>query len=455
MSGGLAPSKSTVYVSNLPFSLTNNDLHKLFTKYGKVVKVTIVKDKDTRQSKGVAFVLFLDRESAHNCARAVNNKQLFGRTVKASIAVDNGRATEFIRRRNYTDKTKCYECGDTGHLSYACPKNILGEREPPKKKEKKKKKKADQPEHVEEEEESEEEGEDPTLDSLSQAIAFQQARIEEENETQKKQARLSQEEGAHASTSSDSKKPRIKKSTYFSDEEELTSHVIISQAEFPRQLEAERHRRIASLLKLLEITRLLLVSAPPDKPWSGMGDKRSPTRPKRQPKPSSDEGFWDCSVCTYKNTAEAFKCMMCDVRKGTSTRKPRPVSQLVSQQQVTQQFVLPLQPKKEKKERVEREKSDREPALKKNSHKKMRPRLKNIDRSSAQHLEVTVGDLTVIITDFKEKAKPSSTSATPSSTASTADHHSQNGSSSENTEKGLSRSSSPRGEGSSVNGESH
>lgn len=54
------------------------------------------------------------------------------------------------------------------------------------------------------------------------------------------------------------------------------------------------------------------------------------------------------------------------------TRKPRPVSQLVSQQQVTQQFVLPSQPKKEKKERAEREKSDREPALKKNSHKKMR-----------------------------------------------------------------------------------
>nr|KAF6498615.1 YY1 associated factor 2 [Rousettus aegyptiacus] len=51
-----------------------------------------------------------------------------------------------------------------------------------------------------------------------------------------------------------------------------------------------------------------------------MGDKKSPTRPKRQPKPSSDEGYWDCSVCTFRNSAEAFKCMMCDVRKGTSTR---------------------------------------------------------------------------------------------------------------------------------------
>lgn len=43
-----------------------------FTYY----RVTIVKDKDTRRSKGVAFVLFLDRESARNCVRAINNKQV-------------------------------------------------------------------------------------------------------------------------------------------------------------------------------------------------------------------------------------------------------------------------------------------------------------------------------------------------------------------------------------------
>lgn len=218
MSGGLAPSKSTVYVSNIPFSLTNSDLHKLCSKYGKVVKVTVVKDKQTRMSKGVAFVLFLDRESAHNCSRSLNNKQLFGRTVKASIAIDNGRATEFIRRRNYSDKSKCYECGEEGHLSYACPKNLLGEREPPPKKEKKKKKKLQQPEEPEEPEDSEEEGEDPALDSLSQAIAFQQARIEEEEKRRKQVT----EDLSQASTSEDTHKPKIKKSAYFSDEEELS-----------------------------------------------------------------------------------------------------------------------------------------------------------------------------------------------------------------------------------------
>lgn len=69
------------------------------------------------------------------------SSQMFGRRLKSSIAVDNGRSAEFIRRRNYPDKKRCYECGDEGHLSYACSKNALGDREPPPKKERKRKKK--------------------------------------------------------------------------------------------------------------------------------------------------------------------------------------------------------------------------------------------------------------------------------------------------------------------------
>ncbi|KAK3741808.1 hypothetical protein QZH41_010438, partial [Actinostola sp. cb2023] len=168
----------------------------VFSRYGKVVnnlfisvcllllsanqsifclsyRVTILKDKVTRESKGVAFILFLDRQTAQNAVTSINQKQMFGRTIKCCIAKDNGRTTEFIRRKEYPDKSRCYECGESGHLSYECPKNVLGERErPPKKLKKKKRKYQEEEEEEEEEEELDEvgEGEDPSEWSLGAAI---------------------------------------------------------------------------------------------------------------------------------------------------------------------------------------------------------------------------------------------------------------------------------------------
>lgn len=130
-SGGLAPSKSTVYVSNLDYTLTNSDLHTIFSTFGKVAKVTVLKDRRTRQSRGVAFILFVSRDDALKAVKGIDKKLLNGRTLSASIAADNGRAPEFIRRKIYKDKSRCYECGEEGHLSYECPKNSLGARERP------------------------------------------------------------------------------------------------------------------------------------------------------------------------------------------------------------------------------------------------------------------------------------------------------------------------------------
>uniref|UniRef100_A0A8C5AE93 RING1 and YY1 binding protein n=1 Tax=Gadus morhua TaxID=8049 RepID=A0A8C5AE93_GADMO len=245
-----------------------------------------------------------------------------------------------------------------------------------------------------------------------------------------------------------------------------------------------------------------------------MGDKKSPTRPKRQAKPSADDGYWDCSVCTFKNTAEAFKCSICDVRKGTSTRKPRINSQLVAQQ-VAQQYPMPPPAKKERREpegrpygegrpeaerpeRVEKgdkdkesppaikDKPDREkdislavtkkPGSKKNRPKTdhqsppsdkhsiqsgksatktnktktsshiSRPKLKNVDRSTAQQLAITVGNVTVIITDFKEKTRSSSTSSSTVTSSSAASEHLHQSSGSECMDKGSSRASTPKGD---------
>ncbi|KAB2031537.1 hypothetical protein ES319_D05G310700v1 [Gossypium barbadense] len=118
-SGGLAPSKSTLHVSNLDYSLTNSDLHTFFSTFGKIACVAVLKDCTTRNSKGVAFVQFVFREDALSAASVMHGKILNGKTLSVSIAVDNGRAPE------------CYECRVGWHLSYECPKNRLGPRERP------------------------------------------------------------------------------------------------------------------------------------------------------------------------------------------------------------------------------------------------------------------------------------------------------------------------------------
>ncbi|XP_071732968.1 U11/U12 small nuclear ribonucleoprotein 31 kDa protein [Rutidosis leptorrhynchoides] len=130
-SGGLAPSKSTVYVSNLDYSLTNSDVFTIFSTFGKVAKVTILRDRVSRESRGVAFVLFVSRDDAMKAVKGIDKKVLNGRTLSASIASDNGRAPEFIKKKVYKDKSRCYECGEGGHLSYECPKNQFGVRERP------------------------------------------------------------------------------------------------------------------------------------------------------------------------------------------------------------------------------------------------------------------------------------------------------------------------------------
>nr|CDS15708.1 zinc finger CCHC type and RNA binding [Echinococcus granulosus] len=204
----LAPSKSTVYISNVPFSLTNSDLHKLLERYGQITRVTILKDKLTRRSKGVAFVLFLCVEDAQQCVRCLNGSEMFGRHIKASIAVDNGRAAEFIRHREYPDKSRCYECGENGHLSYTCPNNVLGARVRPRNKRTERKTQQASSRPVASDEQELLEHEDDALDgqddvdTWSAAVNFSRSLT---NST--------------ASGSPPRKSRRIRRDSYFSDEE--------------------------------------------------------------------------------------------------------------------------------------------------------------------------------------------------------------------------------------------
>ncbi|KAL6176625.1 hypothetical protein ACLB2K_053258 [Fragaria x ananassa] len=119
----LGLSKSTLYVANLDYSLTNSDLYTLFSYFGKIACVTVLKDCHKRHSKGVAFVHFVTCDNAVASMCEMHGKILNDWKLSASIAADNGRAAEFIKKREYKDKSQCYECGTEGHLSYECPKN--------------------------------------------------------------------------------------------------------------------------------------------------------------------------------------------------------------------------------------------------------------------------------------------------------------------------------------------
>ncbi|KAK8794696.1 hypothetical protein WA158_001677 [Blastocystis sp. Blastoise] len=134
---GFAPIKNTIHVSMLPYSYTNNDIAKMFEVYGRLAKVTVMRDKETRQSKGVAFVQFVEHESAEEAIEKTNMTPCEGFTLRVDWAKDNGRGGEFIRKRRYTKVSICFECGERGHMSYKCPHNKLGDRAKPKKKKKK------------------------------------------------------------------------------------------------------------------------------------------------------------------------------------------------------------------------------------------------------------------------------------------------------------------------------
>ncbi|KAJ3275432.1 Zinc finger CCHC-type and RNA-binding motif-containing protein 1 [Borealophlyctis nickersoniae] len=91
----------------------------------------LTKKTPDRESSGLFWIIYAVREDALRAVAGMNGTEVLGRKIKVELAKDNGRAAEFIKRKTYTDKSRCYECGEEGHLSYSCPKNQLGNRTRP------------------------------------------------------------------------------------------------------------------------------------------------------------------------------------------------------------------------------------------------------------------------------------------------------------------------------------
>ena len=77
--------QNRLYVGNLPYSVNESDLEQLFSSYGSIGEVALIKDRETGRSKGFAFVTFNDRESAEK-ALEQDGKEMEGRTLRVNHA---------------------------------------------------------------------------------------------------------------------------------------------------------------------------------------------------------------------------------------------------------------------------------------------------------------------------------------------------------------------------------
>lgn len=73
-----------IYVGNLTFDLTEEELRQLFEPYGQVESARIMTDRDTGQPRGFGFVEMSDEESASKAMEALNGTSLRERYIKVS-----------------------------------------------------------------------------------------------------------------------------------------------------------------------------------------------------------------------------------------------------------------------------------------------------------------------------------------------------------------------------------
>ncbi|MFO7801295.1 MAG: RNA-binding protein [Desulfovermiculus sp.] len=74
-----------MYVGNLPFSSTEDDLRDLFSEYGEVKSANIIYDRESGRSRGFGFVEMAE-EGADSAMEALNGNEFGGRTLRVNEA---------------------------------------------------------------------------------------------------------------------------------------------------------------------------------------------------------------------------------------------------------------------------------------------------------------------------------------------------------------------------------
>jgi RNA recognition motif-containing protein len=77
---------TNIFVGNLSYQTTQDDLHAAFAAYGNVERVNIITDRDSGQPRGFAFVEMTEKRDAETAISQLNGAELNGRALNVNEA---------------------------------------------------------------------------------------------------------------------------------------------------------------------------------------------------------------------------------------------------------------------------------------------------------------------------------------------------------------------------------
>ncbi len=82
-------SQTKIYVGNLSYDCSSNDLEGYFGQFGEITEVKLIIDRETQRSKGFGFITFASTEATQTAIDQANNAEFMGRKLRVNIANDN------------------------------------------------------------------------------------------------------------------------------------------------------------------------------------------------------------------------------------------------------------------------------------------------------------------------------------------------------------------------------
>ncbi|XP_045177295.1 serine/arginine-rich splicing factor 7-like isoform X2 [Mercenaria mercenaria] len=116
-----------IYVGDLARDTNEKDVERAFSYYGRLRSVWVA-----RNPAGFAFVEFEDPRDAEDAVRGLDGTNLQGSRIRVEHSTGKVRPKPWLRggrggrgggRRPFHPDDRCYECGESGHYAYDCPRH--------------------------------------------------------------------------------------------------------------------------------------------------------------------------------------------------------------------------------------------------------------------------------------------------------------------------------------------